>query len=164
RRGGPDEWRTGLVEEPVGRCRRRAAGRRPRGRRTPRHRHRRAGRRADPGRAGQPARSLPLRSGRRAAHRPGPGGRPVPRHRDGPLLDPGPDAVPVAHALEIDTLARGTEGEPLLEATFSYAEGVFTEDEVRELARLWTEELTALVAATADGSAATYTPSDFPLV
>jgi non-ribosomal peptide synthase domain TIGR01720/amino acid adenylation domain len=82
----------------------------------------------------------------------------------GRLLDPGPDAVPVAHALEIDTLARGTEGEPRLEATFSYAEGVFTEDEVRELARLWTGELTALVADTADGPAATYTPSDFPLV
>ncbi|WP_328745006.1 amino acid adenylation domain-containing protein [Streptomyces sp. NBC_00285] len=82
----------------------------------------------------------------------------------GRLLDPGPEAVPVGHALEIDTLARGAEGAPRLEATFSYAEGVFTEDEVRELARLWTEELTALVAATADGPAATYSPSDFPLV
>ncbi|WP_251094778.1 non-ribosomal peptide synthetase [Streptomyces sp. Caat 7-52] len=82
----------------------------------------------------------------------------------GRLLDSGPEAVPVAHALEIDVLARGAEGEPRLEATFSYAEGVLTGDDVRELARLWTEELTALVAATADGSAAGHTPSDFPLV
>ncbi|WP_051926970.1 non-ribosomal peptide synthetase [Streptomyces durhamensis] len=82
----------------------------------------------------------------------------------GRLLDSGPDAVPVAHALEIDVLARGTEGAPRLEATFSYAEGVLTEDDVRELARLWTEELAALAADTADGAAAGHTPSDFPLV
>ncbi|MGW7823948.1 amino acid adenylation domain-containing protein [Streptomyces puniciscabiei] len=82
----------------------------------------------------------------------------------GRFLDSGPDAVPVAHALEIDALARGTEGEARLEATFSYAEGVLTEDDVRALARLWTEELTALVADTADGSVAGHTPSDFPLV
>ncbi|MFF9767205.1 amino acid adenylation domain-containing protein [Streptomyces sp. NPDC014636] len=82
----------------------------------------------------------------------------------GRFLDSGPDAVPVAHALEIDVLARGAEGEPRLEATFSYAQGVLGEDDVRELARLWTRELTALVADAADGSAAGHTPSDFPLV
>lgn len=81
----------------------------------------------------------------------------------GRFLDSGPDAVPLAHALEIDALARGTEGEPRLEATFSYAEGVLVEDDVRALARLWTEELTALVADTAHGPAG-HTPSDFPLV
>ncbi|MEU3829441.1 amino acid adenylation domain-containing protein [Streptomyces sp. NPDC029080] len=82
----------------------------------------------------------------------------------GRFLDSGPQAVPVAHALEIDALARGEEDGPRLEATFSYAQGVLTEAEVRELARLWTEELTALVADTADGSVAGHTPSDFPLV
>ncbi|OKJ72326.1 non-ribosomal peptide synthetase [Streptomyces sp. CB02460] len=82
----------------------------------------------------------------------------------GRLLDTGPDAVPVAHALEIDVLARGTEEAPRLEATFSYAEGVLTADEVAELAGLWSAELAALVADAADAPVAGHTPSDFPLV
>ncbi|MET7699932.1 amino acid adenylation domain-containing protein [Streptomyces sp. NPDC005485] len=82
----------------------------------------------------------------------------------GRLLDPGPDAVPLAHALEIDALARETDGELRLEATFSYADGVFTEAAAGELARLWIEELTALVADSADGEDSGHTPSDFPLV
>ena len=82
----------------------------------------------------------------------------------GRLLDPGPDAVPLAHALEIDALAREREGELRLEATFSYADGVLTEADAGELARLWTEELAALVADGADGGVSGNTPSDFPLV
>jgi len=82
----------------------------------------------------------------------------------GRLLDPGPDGVPLAHALEIDALAREREGELRLEATFSYADGVLTEADAGELARLWTEELAALVADSADGEVSGHTPSDFPLV
>ncbi|MFD5075707.1 amino acid adenylation domain-containing protein [Streptomyces sp. NPDC058371] len=82
----------------------------------------------------------------------------------GRLLEPGPDAMPLGHALEVDTMAHEEAGELRLEASFSYAPGVFTEDEVRLLARRWTEALTALAARTAPGGTDGPAPSDFPLV
>ncbi|MBM7173689.1 AMP-binding protein, partial [Streptomyces sp. G44] len=82
----------------------------------------------------------------------------------GELLDGGPDAVPLGHAVEIDALAlEGPDG-LRLEATFSYAEGVLTESEVRELARLWREAIAVLARETEEGGPVGATPSDFPLV
>ncbi|MFF8654659.1 amino acid adenylation domain-containing protein [Streptomyces huasconensis] len=81
----------------------------------------------------------------------------------GELLDAGADAVPLGHAVEIDALAlEGPDG-PRLEATFSYAQGVLAEGEVRELARLWREAIAVLVRETEEGGPVGATPSDFPL-
>lgn len=83
----------------------------------------------------------------------------------GRLLDLGPDAVPLAHTLEVDVLAREENGEPLLEASFSYPSGVFTKDEVRELAGAWSEALGVLADhGGPEHGGAVHTPSDFPLV
>ncbi|WP_369217681.1 condensation domain-containing protein, partial [Streptomyces flavofungini] len=83
----------------------------------------------------------------------------------GELLDAGPGAVPLGHALEIDALATpGPDGRLRLEATFSYAEGVVARDEVRELTTRWREALTELAEETERGGPVGATPSDFPLV
>ncbi|MFC7262354.1 amino acid adenylation domain-containing protein [Streptomyces lutosisoli] len=82
----------------------------------------------------------------------------------GRLLDIGPDALPLDHALEVDVLAHEVAGELRLEASFSYAAGVFTEDGIRDLARRWSEALTELADRAAPGGGAVHTPSDFPLV
>ncbi|MBO0916749.1 non-ribosomal peptide synthetase, partial [Streptomyces laculatispora] len=82
----------------------------------------------------------------------------------GRLLDLGPDAVPLAHTLEVDVLAREENGEPLLEASFSYPSGVFTEDEVGALAAAWSQALGVLADHCGPDGGAVHTPSDFPLV
>lgn len=82
----------------------------------------------------------------------------------GRLLEPGPDAVPLAHTLEVDVLAREENGEPILEASFSYPSGVLTEDEVRALAGAWSEALGVLADHCGPDGGAVHTPSDFPLV
>ncbi len=82
----------------------------------------------------------------------------------GELLDAGPGAVPLGHAVEIDALAMEGPDGLRLEATFSYAEGVIAEGEVRELARLWREAVAVLVRETEEGGPVGATPSDFPLV
>ncbi|WP_329307355.1 amino acid adenylation domain-containing protein [Streptomyces sp. NBC_01260] len=82
----------------------------------------------------------------------------------GRLLDLGPDAVPLAHTLEVDVLAREENGEPLLEASFSYPSGVFTEDEVGALAAAWSQALGVLADHCGPDGGAVHAPSDFPLV
>ncbi|QUI33873.1 amino acid adenylation domain-containing protein [Streptomyces alfalfae] len=82
----------------------------------------------------------------------------------GELLDGGPGAVPLGHALEIDALAKDGPDGLLIEATFSYAEGVLAKDEVRELAGRWREALAVLARETREGGPVGATPSDFPLV
>ncbi|MBW5425963.1 non-ribosomal peptide synthetase, partial [Streptomyces sp. BG9H] len=82
----------------------------------------------------------------------------------GELLDAAPDAVPLGHAVEIDAYAKESADGLRLEATFSYAEGVLAEVEVRELARLWREGIAVLARETAEGGPVGATPSDFPLV
>ncbi|MEV0254287.1 amino acid adenylation domain-containing protein [Streptomyces sp. NPDC050732] len=82
----------------------------------------------------------------------------------GELLDGGVDAVPLGHAVEVDALAREGADGLRLEATFSYAEGVLAEEEIRGLAALWRETLDALVRETERGGPVGATPSDFPLV
>ncbi|MEV8457082.1 amino acid adenylation domain-containing protein [Streptomyces sp. NPDC052095] len=82
----------------------------------------------------------------------------------GRLLESGPGAVPLAHALEVDVLAREEDGEPVVEASFSCPEGVFTEAGIRELAGAWTEALGVLADHCAPDGGAVHSPSDFPLV
>ncbi|MGW0531566.1 condensation domain-containing protein [Streptomyces sp. NPDC003032] len=82
----------------------------------------------------------------------------------GELLAAGPDAVPLAHAVEIDALAKEGEGGLCLEATFSYEEGVLAESRIREFARLWQEAIAVLARETERDVPIGATPSDFPLV
>ncbi|MEV0219673.1 amino acid adenylation domain-containing protein [Streptomyces sp. NPDC050704] len=87
---------------------------------------------------------------------PGPG----PSHL-GAAHDP---AMPVAHGLEI---TAATTGDGRLTATWSWAPGIWSEDDVRTLADLWFEALAsqAAQATQADGTrAGGHTPSDLPLV
>ncbi len=84
---------------------------------------------------------------------------PAPEALPGPLAlgaahDP---ALPVAHGLEITAVATD-EG---LRATWSWAPGIWAEDDVRALAGLWSDALAALTHATTEGGR---TPSDLPLV
>ncbi|PBC40539.1 hypothetical protein CJ178_01975 [Rhodococcus sp. ACPA4] len=68
--------------------------------------------------------------------------------------------MPIASVLEINAMTLGSQGKPRLRATWSFPTGVLTVDEVSELARLWTEVLTAL----ADHPIGGRTPSDLALV
>nr|WP_232028865.1 non-ribosomal peptide synthetase [Streptomyces lincolnensis] len=73
----------------------------------------------------------------------------------GAAHDPG---MPVAHGLEITAV---TTADGRLSATWSWAPGIWSESEVRDLADLWCEELAAQAAGTPAGG---HTPSDLPLV
>ncbi|WP_344335233.1 condensation domain-containing protein, partial [Kitasatospora putterlickiae] len=88
--------------------------------------------------------------------------------RDGGALaghaDPG---APFAHPLEINALVHGDgeDGEdgPRLAAEWSWPAGLFTEDEIRDLADTWSTALRALAAHARRPGAGGHTPSDFPL-
>ncbi|GCB52470.1 non-ribosomal peptide synthetase [Streptomyces sp. NL15-2K] len=67
-------------------------------------------------------------------------------------------AQPVAHGLEITAV---TTADGRLDATWSWAPGIWSEDDVRTLADLWCAELAAQAAGTPAGG---HTPSDLPLV
>ncbi|KOG33449.1 non-ribosomal peptide synthetase [Streptomyces resistomycificus] len=82
-----------------------------------------------------------------------PAPEPLP-HLGGTAHDPD---LPVAHGLEITAVA----GEDGLRATWSWAPGIWSEDDVRALADLWCDALTAMIRATSAGG---HTPSDLPLV
>ncbi|MCT9078846.1 non-ribosomal peptide synthetase [Streptomyces fulvoviolaceus] len=81
---------------------------------------------------------------------------PEPLRNLGAVHDP---AMPVAHGLEITAVA-GPDGR--LETTWSWVPGIWAEDDIRALADLWFEELTAQAEGT--GVAGGHTPSDLPLV
>ncbi|MEE1757211.1 non-ribosomal peptide synthetase [Streptomyces sp. SP18CS02] len=78
----------------------------------------------------------------------------------GELLGAAADAVPLAHAVEIDAvvLDRG------LVAGWSYPEGTPAETAARRLAQLWREAVEVLVAHAAREGTGGYTASDFDLV
>jgi amino acid adenylation domain-containing protein/non-ribosomal peptide synthase protein (TIGR01720 family) len=73
----------------------------------------------------------------------------------GAAHDPG---MPVAHGLEITVV---TTADGRLTATWSWAPGVWSADDIRALADLWCAELAALADGTPAGG---HTPSDLPLV
>ncbi len=81
----------------------------------------------------------------------------------GQWLETAENAVPLGHTLQVDALAHPVDGELRLETTFSYAPGVLTGDEVRDLAARWQRELTALAEHGTRTGVTVLTPSDFPL-
>ncbi|MEU5046119.1 amino acid adenylation domain-containing protein [Streptomyces griseorubiginosus] len=75
----------------------------------------------------------------------------------GAVHDP---AMPVAHGLEITAV---TTEHGRLDTTWSWAPGIWSEDDVHTLADRWLTELTAQ-AESGTGAAGGHTPSDLPLV
>ncbi|MDI1461646.1 non-ribosomal peptide synthase/polyketide synthase [Catellatospora sp. KI3] len=69
-------------------------------------------------------------------------------------------ALPLARVVEVNAVAVDTAEGPVLRARFSWAGNLLTADRVAELARGWTDTLTAIAA---DPGVAGHTPSDFPL-
>ncbi|MBC3839750.1 hypothetical protein GXW82_04460 [Streptacidiphilus sp. 4-A2] len=59
----------------------------------------------------------------------------------GELLAGGDESVPLRHTLEVDALAHERSGALRLEATFSYPQGVLTEQEACDLADSWADAL-----------------------
>ncbi|WP_329341307.1 non-ribosomal peptide synthase/polyketide synthase [Streptomyces sp. NBC_01352] len=71
--------------------------------------------------------------------------------------------MPLTHAVELNAITRdGAEGPELL-AAWTWAQGLLTEQEVRELAQAWFRALRALADHAAEGTAGGFTPSDVPL-
>ncbi|MEV6943131.1 amino acid adenylation domain-containing protein [Streptomyces sp. NPDC051172] len=82
---------------------------------------------------------------------------PEPLRNLGAVHDP---AMPVAHGLEITAV---TTEDGRLDTTWSWAPGIWSEDDVHALADRWLTELTAQ-AEGGTGAAGGHTPSDLPLV
>jgi non-ribosomal peptide synthase protein (TIGR01720 family) len=80
------------------------------------------------------------------------------------LLGMAEDAVPLTHAVELDAVAEVRTDGPRLVATWSYASGALSEEEVRELAGHWFAALGVLADHAARAGAGGATSSDFPLV
>ncbi|MFA1545317.1 amino acid adenylation domain-containing protein, partial [Actinomadura chokoriensis] len=79
-------------------------------------------------------------------------------------LDGGGDAaMPLAHTVEIDAIARDSAAGPRLSATWTWAARILDGADVAELAAAWFEALQGIVAHVAAGGGG-HTPSDFPLV
>ncbi|MGW6982593.1 amino acid adenylation domain-containing protein, partial [Streptomyces sp. NPDC054932] len=70
------------------------------------------------------------------------------------------DAAPLGLAVELDAVTVDHADGSRLVATWTWAQGLLTEDEVRGLADAWFASLTALAAVATGG----LTPSDLPLV
>jgi non-ribosomal peptide synthase protein (TIGR01720 family) len=75
--------------------------------------------------------------------------------------DPG---MPLAHALEVNAVTHDTAAGPRLVANWSWPEGLFTEDEVRDLGGTWFRALRALIEHATAPDAGGHTPSDLPLL
>ncbi|GAA1797257.1 amino acid adenylation domain-containing protein [Actinomadura chokoriensis] len=79
-------------------------------------------------------------------------------------LDGGGDAaMPLAHTVEIDAIARDSAAGPRLSATWTWAGRVLDGADVRELAAAWFDALRGIAAHVAAGGGGR-TPSDFPLI
>lgn len=75
---------------------------------------------------------------------------------------PDPD-TPLLSALELNSLVAGTGNGEQLQALFTFATGVLSTDEVRQLADAWQTALRGLHAQATTGASG-LTPSDLPLV
>ncbi|WP_052707349.1 non-ribosomal peptide synthetase [Streptomyces rubellomurinus] len=76
----------------------------------------------------------------------------------------GDPAMPFSHPLELVALTEDRHDGPHLTATWTWPDGLFGEEDVRELAEAWFAVLTALVGRTGRTDRAALTPSDLPLV
>lgn len=82
----------------------------------------------------------------------------------GLLLDGADGAMPLTHAITIDAVTRDDRDGPRLDATITWAGNLLAEAEVRALAEVWLEALSAIVRLAGKLSARELTPGDVPLV
>ncbi|MEW2493516.1 amino acid adenylation domain-containing protein [Streptomyces nodosus] len=87
-----------------------------------------------------------------------------PAPESGGLGGGGDTDVPLSHSIDLNAQTQDRAEGPRLIAVWSWADALFTEEEVRELAETWFEALGALVAHVARPSAGGHSPSDLPLV
>jgi non-ribosomal peptide synthase protein (TIGR01720 family) len=71
--------------------------------------------------------------------------------------------MPLAHGLEVNTLVRDHREGPSLDATWSWPQEMWSEQDVRELADQWFQMIQALVGHGAQPGVGGHTPTDFPL-
>ncbi|MFC7825002.1 amino acid adenylation domain-containing protein [Streptomyces sp. NPDC057375] len=71
--------------------------------------------------------------------------------------------MPLTHAVELNAVTRDGEDGPELIASWTWARGLLTEQEVRDLAEAWFRALRALADHAAEDTAGGFTPSDVPL-
>ncbi|MGW0238565.1 condensation domain-containing protein, partial [Streptomyces sp. NPDC002996] len=74
------------------------------------------------------------------------------------------DAMPLAHPLEVNSFTQDGPDGPRLVATWTWADGLLPEDDVRALGEGWFRMLRALAEHAGSPAAGGYTPSDLPLV
>ncbi|MEU6482645.1 amino acid adenylation domain-containing protein [Streptomyces sp. NPDC046887] len=72
--------------------------------------------------------------------------------------------LPLAHALELDAFAEDGPGGQRLVARWSWAEELFSEEDVRDLSRTWFTALEALAAHARNPGSGGRSPSDLPFV
>jgi amino acid adenylation domain-containing protein/non-ribosomal peptide synthase protein (TIGR01720 family) len=72
--------------------------------------------------------------------------------------------APLSHSIDLNAQTQDRADGPRLIAVWSWADALFTEEEVRELAETWFDALRALVAHVAKPSAGGHSPSDLSLV
>ncbi|NEC20854.1 condensation domain-containing protein, partial [Streptomyces parvus] len=83
---------------------------------------------------------------------------------DAPRPEGEDQATPLAHAVEINAYVEESPEGPRLGATWTYAPGVLTEDEVAALADGWFAALTALAEHAQGPDAGGLTPTDVGLI
>ncbi|GAA0603000.1 hypothetical protein GCM10010174_19080 [Kutzneria viridogrisea] len=84
---------------------------------------------------------------------------------EGESLGGGADAgMPLEYALEINALTEDLADGPRLSATFTWPDGLLSDQDVRKLARTWLRALELLATHATDRGVAGHTPSDLPLV
>ncbi|MGP3948727.1 amino acid adenylation domain-containing protein [Streptomyces sp. 7N604] len=75
--------------------------------------------------------------------------------------DPG---LPLAHPLELNALTEDGPYGPRLVAHWSWAEEIFAEEDVQDLAKTWFKALEAMATHTQNPDTGGYSPSDLPFV
>ncbi|MCA1681907.1 MAG: condensation domain-containing protein, partial [Actinobacteria bacterium] len=73
-------------------------------------------------------------------------------------------AMPLAHGLEVNALVWDHPDRPQLVATWSWAEQLWCEPDIDQLAHLWFQAMQALIDHATQPGAGGHTPTDFPLV
>ncbi|MGX4687703.1 amino acid adenylation domain-containing protein [Streptomyces sp. JNUCC 63] len=76
----------------------------------------------------------------------------------------GDEDMPLVHAIDVDALTLDSHDGAHLHATWSWPDGLLTEDDVRDLAETWFRALDALAAHAERPGAGGHTPSDLTLV
>ncbi|SDY35488.1 non-ribosomal peptide synthase domain TIGR01720/amino acid adenylation domain-containing protein [Lysobacter sp. yr284] len=75
----------------------------------------------------------------------------------------GADALPIAHAIELNALTQDRDDGPEFVATWSWPRALFSQEQIEDLAQTFARALRALAALAADAHSGGLTPSDVAL-